>query len=274
MKSILVPTDFSEGSFIALNIAIKIANKLGYNINVFHAYSMPASGDAVMVNISEILEKNAIEELGILKKRMSMMEHSEGVDITYKAHHGKVVEVINRLGKADRSQMVIMSTRGANDFSQKVLGTTASDASKNVNMPLLIIPPDAHIPDNPKFLFTADFKVLKFDFSQKFLAEFARDLHSEISFVNIKNEKRKVAEEEKKKYLSQLDRNFGSNRSPIQYIPNTDIEEGITDAIKEFHPDILVIVRHNFSFLESIFHTSVSQKLVKSAPLPIFVLQA
>lgn len=274
MKSILVPTDFSEGSFTALKIAIKLADKLGYNVHVFHAYSMPPTGDAVMVNITEILEKNAIEELGILKKRARTLEYGKSVNVSYKAHHGQVVDVINRLGTVDHNHMAIMSTRGANDFSKKILGTNASDATKNVKIPLLIIPPNASIPDTPKFLFAVDLKVLDNNNSHKFFSEFANDLNSEILFVNIKNDNRKVDESQKEKYLTQLDRDFGKERAKLIYFSNTDIEEGITEAITKMRPDILVLVRHNFTFLESIFHSSISLKLVKTAPIPIFVLQA
>lgn len=274
MKSILVPTDFSEGSFTALKIALQLAEKLGYKVNLFHAYSMPPTGDAVMVNITEILEKNAIEELGILKKRVKALDFGKSVDISFKAHHGQVVDVINRLGTLDHNHMAIMSTRGANDISKKILGTNASDATKNVKIPLLILPPKATIPDTPKFLFAVDLKILDNNDAHTFFSEFASDLNSEILFVNVQNSNRKVDDEQKKKYLARLDTNFGKDRAELTYISNTDIEDGIAQAIQRMKPDILVLVRHNFNFLESIFHSSVSLKLVKTAPIPIFVLQA
>ena len=273
MKSILVPTDFSNNAFTALKYAVRLAAKLECKIEVFHAFSMPPTGDAVMVNIMEILEKNAREELGLLRKRVETeIPVAAGLSIKYKAYHGRVVNVINRLCHGDNHDLVVMGTQGETDFSDKWLGTNASDASKNVKQPIIILPADTEIPDVPDFLFATDLKLQKNDAPLAFISNLTKELGSKVKFVHIKN--KKIDPEDEKRYKAELDRWFGEGRMPVMYIENSDIEEGITKAIRENQPDILIIVRRNYSFLDSIFRTSVSQKLIRTAALPILVLQS
>lgn len=273
MNSILVPTDFSKNAFKALQYAIQLAIRLDYSISVVHAFSMPPTGSAVMVNISEILEKNANEELAMLKDKVDReVPEAKKVSMIYNAHHGPVVDVINRLSVTRQHSMVVMGTQGETDLADKWLGTNASDASKNVKIPLLILPSDTTIPSNPEFLFAADMKVLKNEKAFIFMSEVVNKLNTHIKFVHVKN--RKLEEAQVNSYKAQLDKHFGGDRAKITYITNSDVEEGITEAVRDQHPDILVIVRQDYSFLDSIFRTSVSQKLIRTAALPILVLQA
>ena len=139
MKTILVPTDFSDGAFNALEHAIHYAKRLNYAIKVVHAYSMPPTGSAVMVDITEILEKNANEELALLKKRVEALNYSEGTSISYHAFHGAVVHVIDRTSETEVIEFVDMGTKGASGITEKLLGTHAADEATYVKDPSLLI---------------------------------------------------------------------------------------------------------------------------------------
>lgn len=273
MKSILVPTDFSENAFTALNYAITIAHKFGYSVEVFHAFLMPPTGSTVMVNIIDILEKNAREALDVLKVRVeSEIPLASSIQITYEAFHGTVVGVIKRRCSQKKKSLVVMGSQGETSFTDRWLGTNASDASKNLDIPLLILPAHTQMRPTPRFLFAVDLKVQERTDAFKFIADLTHHLNAQIKFVHIQNRTSDAPNAEH--YCSQLENAFGNTFREITYLANSDIEVGITEAINLYRPDILITIRQNYRFLDSIFHTSVSQKLIRKTTVPIFVLPA
>lgn len=273
MKTILVPTDFSDGAFNALSHALELAKLLDYNIEVIHAYSMPTTGSAIMVNITEILEKNALEELETLKKRVSNLPNSAEVVVSYRALHGPVVDVINRLSKQAGIDFVVMGTQGASGITDKWLGTNAADAAKHVENPLLIIPSNLAYKNIKQIMFATDLKVVDNEHRLNFISKLAKISHAKIEFLHIKKHGEEVDQVQLTKYRGQLNRAFGENRSRITFHDDDKVDEGILQGIETYSPDILVLVRHDYGFFEGLFHNSMSRKLVSESALPILVLQ-
>lgn len=272
MNTILVPTDFSDGAFNALKYAIRLAELLDYSIQVVHAYSMPPTGSAVMVDITEILENNALEELELLKRKVDKINLSN-VAITYKPQHGSVVEVINRMSRTEGIEFVVMGTQGASGITEKWLGTNAASAAKHVEDPLMIVPSDYSFKSIRHFLFATDLKVTENEKHLKFLSVLANKSNAEIDFLHIRKQREESDDEKISKYRSQLDRIFGESKTRIAYLYDNDINEGIKDGIETHNPDALVVVRHEYGFFEGLFRSSVSRKLISESSLPILVLQ-
>ena len=273
MKTILVPTDFSDGAFNALIHALELAKLLDYNIEVIHAYSMPTTGSAIMVNITEILEKNALEELELLKQRVNKLPNTAEVVISYRALHGPVVDVINRLSKKAGTEFVVMGTQGASGITDKWLGTNASDAVRHVEDPLLVVPSNLAYKNIDKIMFATDLKVVDNEVRLRFISELAKVSHAKIEFLHIKKHGEEVDQIKLEEYRSQLNRAFGESRSRITFQDDDQVDEGIHHGIETHRPDILVLVRHDYGFFEGLFRNSMSRKLISESKLPILVLQ-
>ncbi len=269
MKKIIVPTDFSDGAYNALKHAVELANQFDAPIEVVHAFSMPTAGSTVMVDITDILEKNAKEELDSFSKRVSESGLAEGVQISYSARHGAVVDVLGRISDADMSSLVVMGTHGASGFSEKWLGSNASAASKAVKIPLLIIPGKKAYKKIETVLFATDMKVMENDEPLKILSRMANAFGCEINFVHIAKTDEKVDNSAYKKQVSEF---LDEKNQNFKIVQNNDIEVGISEAIKNAQPDLLVAVRHSYGFFEGLFHSSVSQHIVNTSSIPVLVV--
>ena len=272
MNTILVPTDFSDGAFNALGYAIRLAELLDYSIQVVHAYSMPPTGSAVMVDITEILEKNALEELELLKRKVEKI-NLPNVTITYKPLHGSVVEVINRMSRTEGIEFVVMGTQGASGITEKWLGTNAASAAKNVEDPLMIVPSNHVFKNIGHILFATDLKVTENDKHLRFLATLTSKSNAKLDFLHIRKHSEESDDDKIGKFRNQLDRIFGEGKTRITYLFDNEVNEGIQDGIETHNPDVLVVVRHAYGFFEGLFRSSVSRKLISESALPILVLQ-
>lgn len=273
MNTVLVPTDFSQGAFNALEYALRLARVLNFQVQIVHAYYMPATGSMVMVDITQIMDKNTREELERLRRKIEQLPYAKDLVISYRAEHGPVVEVINRICREEGVEFVVMGTQGASGITDKWLGTNAMDAAKFVEDPLLIVPADLPYSDMEDVLFLTDLKLVGNEKHLKFLAELVQKAGARIEFLHIMKENEKVDDDKIEAYRQQLNRTFGENRPRIKFIYGKEVYAGIKNAIATRNPDAIAIVRHKQGFFEGWFKSSTSQQLISETKRPILILQ-
>lgn len=269
MKKILVPTDFSDGAFNALIHAVHAAKILNNSIEIIHAYSMPATGSSVMVDITDVLKKNAEEEMELLKKRVGNLAIAKGVEISYTTSYGSVVDVVNRRSSEAEVSVVLMGTQGASGITEKWLGSNTAAAARNINVPLLAIPVEHAYKEIKSILFSTDMKVMEDVGCMEFVARLAKITQAEVKFFHVRKTDEQQDEEG---YKKQIDDYFEDVNPTFSFTYNDDIAQGIEQSIKKENPSLLVVVRHEYGFFESIWHNSVSRRIINKASIPILVL--
>ncbi len=275
MKRILVPTDFSKGAFNALMHAMHIAKMMNASIRIIHAYSMPPTGSTVMVDITDILKKNADEELENLKVEVNKLDLSKELNINYISSHGSVIDVINRQTKESEIDLVVMGTQGASGITEKFLGSNTAAVAKSINIPMIAVPAELTYQPYNKFLFTTDMKVLKNSSPMKFIGEFSKEFNAEVKFIHVRAPgSEELDQKDIDAYRDQVESIFDpSTKSSFAYVYEDDPEEGIADTIEMEKPDLIIVIHHSYGFFEGMFHSSVSQNIINRASLPILVMK-
>ncbi|MEM9052682.1 MAG: universal stress protein [Bacteroidota bacterium] len=268
MNKILVPTDFSDGAFNALIYALNAAKILGNSVEIINAYSMPPAASNVMKDITDVLKKNADEEMEEFKKRVEALPSSKDLEIEYNTYYGSVVDVINKRGDEDNVSVVFMGTQGASGITEKWLGSNTAAAARNVKVPLLAIPVDRPYKPIENILFSTDMKVMKHAECLTFVAKLAKKTDASVKFFHVRTSEDTVDDSE---YKTQVEEYFGVEPT-FSFTYNEDVEAGIESVIKTENPSVLAVVRHDYGFFESIWHSSVSRHIINNASLPILVL--
>jgi nucleotide-binding universal stress UspA family protein len=119
LERILVPTDFSAGSYAALGYAAFLASRLGAALEVVAVYDpVPAldprtavqtPGSAKPRPLSEILREDAEKKL---RDFLSDVPGGQGVPITSRVECGPPAEVIVRVAREGYFDLIAMGTRG------------------------------------------------------------------------------------------------------------------------------------------------------------------
>lgn len=273
MKKIIVPTDFSDGAFNALIHAVEMAKITDASIRVIHAYSMPSTGSAVMVDIVDILKKNAEEELDNLAVRVKQLESAKEIAITYHARHGAVVDVINRECEDENIDFVVMGTQGASGITEKWLGSNTAAAARNIDVPLIAIPAELPFKKYEKMLFATDMKVLENMKPLKFVAGLAEDCNAKVKFMHIRKHGEESDDAKVEEFQKQVGLVLGEQNPSFAFLFDDEIEDGLADAIESERPDLVISIRHEYGFFKGLFHSSTSQRLVNNASLPILVMK-
>lgn len=141
IKSILFPTDFSEGSAEALKYAVDIANKYGAKLFVIHViydvakasgwYVPHTSMDQLYKDIEEGAKKE-LERFGV--EELEKMKNLERHVIKGIPHE----EIIN-FAKNNKIDMIVMGTHGRKGIDRLLFGSTAAQVVRFAPCPVLTV---------------------------------------------------------------------------------------------------------------------------------------
>ena len=132
MKSIIVGTDFSEGSYVALELAVDIANRMHCGILLVwvRREKMLFTGDQM-----DMLTNLATEKLKALcDKHQPALKHGT---LHYAILNGKVSSAIADAAKRELSPMIVIGTNGASGFEKFFIGSQAARIVQDSPCPVL-----------------------------------------------------------------------------------------------------------------------------------------
>ena len=121
MKSIIVGTDFSEGSYVALELAIDIANRMQCDILLVWVRREKMLFTGEQMDMLTNLAKDKLQAL--CEKHQPAMKYGT---IHHTIVNGKVSTAIAEVAKRELAPMIVIGTNGASGFEKFVIGSQAA----------------------------------------------------------------------------------------------------------------------------------------------------
>ena len=130
----IVGTDFSQGSYVALDVATDIANRLNANIELIWVCKEKNLFSDEQTKSLRVL---AMDKLNALAEEHGKKLH--GTKIEPMILDGKVAPVIAREAERTNASMIVIGTNGASGFEKYWMGSTAVRIVQEANCPTLSI---------------------------------------------------------------------------------------------------------------------------------------
>ncbi|MCU0684120.1 MAG: universal stress protein [Polyangiaceae bacterium] len=139
---IVVPTDFSPASTVALERAKELARKLGETIALVHVidegfyYVAPLGVPAVPATYLSELEQRLIEHLGGIAASV----RESGVACEAVVRRGQAAPQVLAYIEELNPTMVVMGTHGHTGWKHALLGSVAERVVQRAACPVLVVP--------------------------------------------------------------------------------------------------------------------------------------
>lgn len=150
IQRILVPTDFSPASDIALQYAIDLAQRLGSKIDLLHvvddASFAPASPDGLLFEIPGLRER-VFQDAGIKLKDSVDRCDAAGLVTTDEIVVGKPAHVIAQAAASRETDLIVMGTHGQGALAHLVLGSVAERVIRAAPCAVLTVRDNSRIAD-------------------------------------------------------------------------------------------------------------------------------
>jgi universal stress protein A len=145
IRSILLPTDFSECGNYALPYAASLARMFGASMICVHVIEpmVPTVGYSGMTeplpiaDISDQLEVSAEREL----PKIAECEECAGLEIEELIVHGEAASEIVRVAKDRKVDLIVVSSHGRTGLGRILFGSTAEAVVRHAPCPVLVVKP-------------------------------------------------------------------------------------------------------------------------------------
>lgn len=132
MKSIIVGTDFSEGSYAALELAVDVANRMQCDILLVWVRREKMLFTGEQLDMLTNLAKDKLQAL--CERYASKMTAGR---IHSRIINGKVSAAIAEVAKRELAPLIIIGTNGASGFEKYVIGSQAARIVQDSPCPVL-----------------------------------------------------------------------------------------------------------------------------------------
>jgi len=141
MKTILLPTDFSNTSKSTIKYAESLLSGIRCKVILFNSFL----GRDKDIPIFNILEESQREESQLLLKKLEKYFSQKEIDdfhLEERAIRGNFIDVLNRLVGKESIDLVIMGQKGVSNTPESIFGKNTLGVLKKFKIPVLIVPDD------------------------------------------------------------------------------------------------------------------------------------
>lgn len=270
MKKFLVPIDFSETSENAAKYAVELVASLDQESHLifYHVYSriilptLTARDEGSRQKVSE-------QALDALKKKLNPGGEQF---ISCVAEEGSFIENISDYVLANKIDLIIMGITGSSRIAQVFMGTSTLNVVRNVNCPVMIIPPEAKFKGLKKVLFTSDFKDVARTHPFPVLQKIMDMFKPELQIVNVDEEHFVELTDEYKIERSAMEDKLGMYNPEFTFLRAFDFIDGVNTIVQTRNFDAIITLPRKQGVLAQLFKTSHTKKLAYHSSIPIIAI--
>lgn len=265
MKSILIPTDFSENSIQAIDFAV---HKLGDDDCVYlilNVFQIPQGGQSGLFYLLEEMQKQADKDMKDLMRKLENRYSGKKPQFKSKVLQGDLSDQVNAMANTVKADCVVMGTKGASGLKEVLIGSNAVAMMTSLKKPVYAIPEDHQYKAIKELILAYD--GLPMDQSVAEAAKFyAVKHHLSIDFIHIR-----IGEENPIQNWKETKAMFEDVAVELIEKHAESFEEGLKAATQDKEA-LLVMIRHKQTFWERLFNLSDSRKALMHSKLPVLVI--
>ncbi|ASZ10100.1 universal stress protein [Chitinophaga pendula] len=275
MKTIIVPTDFSDTAYNAARYAIGLAGQMGTaRILLYHAYElivpipdMPTT--LPVVNVEE-LKAGSLEGLERMTKELTP-SLSAGITLEYRAENTLLAANIEQACESEQAEIIVMGITGGSQLEEILIGSNTIDVVKNTSRPVIIVPGDASFKPIRKIVFACDLKKIGETTPiaplKKLLATFGAELH----VLNIDHDNKHFTSETPLEATT-LNQLLEGYQPKYHFVDHTNVVQGITEFAERENADLILTIPKKHGLFESIFKRSKTSQLAFHTHIPLLAI--
>lgn len=271
INKILVPTDFSKVAENALRYALKVAEKCGATLHVFHVKQVPMI-DATYPADTYQLYAAELEQVEIEAKQKLESTVLKGAPVKYEFHSimGFVADEVIHHANEHAIDLIIMGTTGASGIAEVLVGSNAASVIGKTVIPVLVIPPGHSYQPIRHILYSTDYNEPEFPAVSRMMY-FAELYDAKVTVLHVKTEFDRYFNAENN-FFARNREQFVKHHINIINAENGDVSDIIDKNIDDLKIDLLVMAKHNRSFFDRLFHRSLSKKMAYHSKVPLLVV--
>lgn len=275
MKTILVPTDFSDPANNALDYAAQLAHTLKARLLLMHVFWTPVyefdSRQETQAKEKDFREY-AQQQLAQTEKRILSNYPELQLEIVIRNGLSTPDEIV-RIAHIHRAFLLVMGTKGASRLEEILIGSNTLDVIEKAECPVLAIPENARWQGIQHIVAAVDHH--DSDITALYeLTELAERYHAQITVLHQTDEEHAIAEQTILRQLTQQVRKQTAYPN-IKYtlLEGDNLVEALDEYIDQHSTDILAMSTRKQSVFSRVFGKSYTKKMMQHTRIPLLAFQ-
>lgn len=265
MAKVLFATDFSPVAQNAATYALHLADHLGLELELFHAYIIPfayTDSPVPLLNVDEIQE---IAESSMDAEHTRLKTLIPGMQIHKRIVPGDIIECLREKIEFDMPALIVLGTSG--DESDSLLwGSVAIKALRSFSAPVLAVPAKASWKPVSRICFAADYAQISVQTPVAEVAGWVTRMKANLSVLHVDSGSEQTAPNPVLiEQLQMLNPEYHS-------IIHEKMDEGVQNFVLHHQIDWLILIPRKYGFFENLFHKSRTKMLAQVSHVPILAL--
>lgn len=276
MKTILAPTNFSALSLNAVNYAADLARIIGARLCLMHVFPMtmafsevPAPGNSMMQ-----MEEEAEEEMQLLKEKL--LNRTGGkIAIDTEIRTGYVVAEVENYCEQVHPYAVVVGAESAGSLERFFLGGRTTGAIKEINCPVIVVPPDARFTNLQHIGLACDFRNVVETIPAGEIKELVHAFNASLHVIHVSESTGALFNPDLIAETGWLQEMLGDLKPKYHFLKfsgTADTEQQICEFAEKNNIDLLVVIPKKHNLVGRLFKHSCSKQLVLQAHIPVMAV--
>jgi len=275
MRTILLPTDFSDNANNALNYAVEIALLTRSTLHLLHVYTPVVSPKnqihALLTDEIHDAKQESLERLTVQSNTIKTMYPA--LQVVVKTEVGEPISEILSYATEIKPDLIIMGTLGASNITRMLFGSNTASVVEKSNFPVLCIPAGCpyRLPSRILFATTFSFDDIK---GVTRLSAFAKLFESEIIVAHVDTSSHEESDDSSmQKFIKEIKLITDYVKVSSLLVSDHNVSMGLDQIINKENIDMLALSTFKRNFLEKFYNPSLTKKMVLYSSVPILVFQ-
>jgi nucleotide-binding universal stress UspA family protein len=266
MKTILIPTDFSDTARNAERFAAQFVNQLPETkLVLLNAYDRQGYGsDGTPLSLDATAERQ-IAESALYNHRLEMLAVNPAATVEILAIEGGLQQAMGQAIEQSGATMVIMGMNHSNVLDQMLVGSSTVNLVRKANLPVMIIPEDVAYKTLKNVVFASDLHDTAHSTPAAFLNGLVRSFNGRLDVVHVGQSNNTDA-------LNDMARLLQGSAPVFHFLQDEGFTHTVNQFIERENADVLVLVTRRHDFFERIFKTSHTKVMAYHAKVPVIAV--
>lgn len=278
MRKILIPTDFSDASYKALEYAARLFINEECTFYVLNTYTPVAlytttiydHNTALNINLGELYKNTSEENLKKIIARVNNAYPNKLHTFEPISSYNVLTAEVNELTEKIGIECIVMGTNGASSLVDVFIGSQTMQVIKNAKIPVIGVPFKYEHTSFKDILFATDYRVGTDQVGLSLLENLCRNHIARLIFLNAYYGV--PLDEEQLANKSELDTYFERDAHINEVADGMDVLEAVENFQSKHKVDLLVLVHNKHSFFANLFFTPVVRTIVHNSTVPFMML--
>ncbi len=282
MKKILFPFEIDNPIYReAYVFAVKFARNLNTEVILLNSFTVEVDNAITKDKYTRLIRDKwlkAYNEISMYNQYYledhARVDSELQIKFDHRFIHGIFKDEIRKIAGEEAVGLIVLPLSNRKEINKRQLEIIRDNIFEKNRVSLLVIPFQGTFSPIRNIVFSTDFKKVN-HFSQYLedVVHFAQAFDSTIHFLHVSSKEHVEVGEENEAYQMIKHTIEKNKRHILKQVSGKNVIESVNQYVGEINADLLVVIKQQHYFLETLFHHSISDDISLNSRIPVLMMR-